>query len=347
MEYKKRVAAHKIKHGGINDLEEAGIVQDLLHLFPAINSVFSTDPEEKLPVFKAQVVSGSEHSKLGAAGALVKTEAANSVKGPNVPAKTTSALLHVAKMVKEYVDAGVAGSVIPIHAEDSANVAVIKTKMLQIWDALVTGIDQTERAVSEFNQSSFENSMQWNYLEEVDIALATVLNTKEGKAYLEELETKASATITEETPVEQVKEAAAAKAEVKRLHTSITILTKGIAGNKVFKDSLRKTNLSVQHMPYSKESAYTFNGETSLPAREPPTSYLTDKKEVAGAVKDLNSRVNPEEKDGRVNRNLDTMGEAKGNEAVNPHKGKPINRLVNAVKEVMKDLGSISNITCE
>ena len=134
---------------------------------------------------------------------------------------------------------------------------------------------------------------------------------------------------------------------MKRLHTGITILTKGIAGNKVFKDSLRKTKLSVQHMPYSKESAHTFNGETSLPAREPPTSYLKDKKEVADAVRDLNSRVNPEEKDGRVNRNLDTMGEAKGNKAVNPHKGKPVNSLVNAVKEVMKDLGSISNITCE
>ena len=88
-------------------------------------------------------------------------------------------------------------------------------------------------------------------------------------------------------------------------------------------------------------------GELICTRRNPPTSYLTDKKEVADAVRGLNSRVNSEEKDGRVNRNLDTMGEAKGDKAVNPHKGKPVNSLVNAVKEVMKDLGSISNITCE
>ena len=84
--------------------------------------------------------------------------------------------------------------------------------------------------------------MKWNYIEEVHNAITRVLGIEAGKNYLNKLNQEGSK---------------GAIAKFEKLQEVLELLKGRAAGNAEFKKALQEVPVSIQHMPYTKDSGYS------------------------------------------------------------------------------------------
>ena len=213
--------------------EQNAIALELLELFPMLKVATSEGLSDSMALFKTKVVNRKLDSKYGRTGVYTKKA---------VGEKSGNRSMYIVDLVKEYAEPKAAGAVLPIHALDSSNVATSAKDILQIWDAYMSGVGQTEDMAKAFNKATYENSMKWNYIEEVRNAITRVLDTEAGKNYLNKLNQEDS-------------KGAATKLE--KLQEVLELLKDRAAGNAEFKKALQEVPVSIQHMPYTKDSEYS------------------------------------------------------------------------------------------
>ena len=208
------------------------IYEKLLPEFPIIEDAFG-NKEKGIALFKTELA-----KRVDLKGDAVTSKIAGSKYG-RIGAQVKGEVTNVDKLVNMYVEAASAAAVIPIHALDAAIMtsAVKDMGVIEIHDAIMTGIGTMEDAVKEYNKKFFEMSLSWNYAEAVYNKAVETLN-KEG--------------------TESILRKALSKKDYESVLEGISTLKSVVEGSKIARRELLENDVTVEQMVYNKDSAYKY-----------------------------------------------------------------------------------------
>ena len=208
------------------------IYEKLLPEFPIIEDAFG-NKEKGIALFKTELA-----KRVDLKGDAVTSKIAGSKYG-RIGAQVKGEVTNVDKLVNMYVEAASAAAVIPIHALDAAIMtsAVKDMGVIEIHDAIMTGIGTMEDAVKEYNKKFFEMSLSWNYAEAVYNKAVETLN-KEG--------------------TESILRKVLSKKDYESVLEGISTLKSVVEGSKIARRELLENDVTVEQMVYNKDSAYKY-----------------------------------------------------------------------------------------
>lgn len=208
------------------------IYEKLLPEFPIIEDAFG-NKEKGIALFKTELA-----KRVDLKGDAVTSKIAGSKYG-RIGAQVKGEVTNVDKLVNMYVEAASAAAVIPIHALDAAIMtsAVKDMGVIEIHDAIMTGIGTMEDAVKEYNKKFFEMSLSWNYAEAVYNKAVETLN-KEG--------------------TESILRKALSKKDYESVLEGISTLKSVVESSKIARRELLENDVTVEQMVYNKDSAYKY-----------------------------------------------------------------------------------------
>ena len=208
------------------------IYEKLLPEFPIIEDAFG-NKEKGIALFKTELA-----KRVDLKGDAVTSKIAGSKYG-KIGAQVKGEVTNVDKLVNMYVEAASAAAVIPIHALDAAIMtsAVKDMGVIEIHDAIMTGIGTMEDAVKEYNKKFFEMSLSWNYAEAVYNKAVETLN-KEG--------------------TESILRKVLSKKDYESVLEGISTLKSVVEGSKIARRELLENDVTVEQMVYNKDSAYKY-----------------------------------------------------------------------------------------
>ena len=208
------------------------IYEKLLPEFPIIEDAFG-NKEKGIALFKTELA-----KRVDLKGDAVTSKIAGSKYG-KIGAQVKGEVTNVDKLVNMYVEAASAAAVIPIHALDAAIMtsAVKDMGVIEIHDAIMTGIGTMEDAVKEYNKKFFEMSLSWNYAEAVYNKAVETLN-KEG--------------------TESILRKVLSKKDYESVLEGISTLKSVVEGSKIARRELLENDVTVEQMVYNKDSAYRY-----------------------------------------------------------------------------------------
>lgn len=208
------------------------IYEKLLPEFPIIEDAFG-NKEKGIALFKTELA-----KRVDLKGDTVTSKIAGSKYG-KIGAQVKGEVTNVDKLVNMYVEAASAAAVIPIHALDAAIMtsAVKDMGVIEIHDAIMTGIGTMEDAVKEYNKKFFEISLSWNYAEAVYNKAVETLS-KEG--------------------AESILRKALSKKDYESVLEGISTLKSVVEGSKIARRELLENDVTVEQMVYNKDSAYRY-----------------------------------------------------------------------------------------
>ena len=212
------------------------IYEKLLPEFPIIEDAFG-NKEKGIALFKTELA-----KRVDLKGDTVTSKIAGSKYG-RIGAQVNGEVTNVDKLVNMYVEAASAAAVIPIHALDAAIMtsAVKDMGVIEIHDAIMTGIRTMEDAVKEYNKKFFEMSLSWNYAEAVYNKTVETLN-KEG--------------------TESILRKVLSKKDYESVLEGISALKSVVEGSKIARRELLENDVTVEQMVYNKDSAYRYKARS-------------------------------------------------------------------------------------
>ena len=155
----------------------------------------------------------------------------------------------IARVINAYKEAASAAAVIPIHALDAS----IMTKVakgygvLEIHDAMVMGLANAEELAKKYNEEFFKTSLSWNYAETIYNKLKETLSDPANKDAIEEV-------YRNDNDLDNGKLS-------KQLPGVISMLEQTMLDTKAFRKQLLKSEVTVEQMPLTKDSAYIYDGK--------------------------------------------------------------------------------------
>ena len=141
------------------------------------------------------------------------------------------------KLVQAYVEAATAAVVIPIHALDAAIMSQVAKHygVLEIHDAIVTGLATAEEVVKLYNKTFFEMSLRWNFAESVYNSVTAAIGRH---------------------PTEMQKVLAADEKLAKTLAAALARLSDIVVRSKKARAQLLVSDVKVEQMVLTADSAY-------------------------------------------------------------------------------------------
>lgn len=232
-ERKFREEVEKLNAVTVDELDK--IYEKLLPYFPIIEDAFG-NKENGIALFKTELA-----KRMTLDGNTLSEKLATSKYG-RIGAQVKGEVTNVDKLVNMYVEAASAAAVIPIHALDAAIMtsAVKDMGVIEIHDAIMTGIGTMEDAVKEYNKKFFEMSLSWNYAEVVYNRFIDVVS-KDG---FKELETTLGTKKYEKTL------------------NAVAKLRNIVDATKQGRKELLQYGVTVEQMVYNKDTMYRYEAKT-------------------------------------------------------------------------------------